>query len=130
TMRQRLHDRRCVVLAAVVRKPCGRENRVLQRVPGDEEEARGAQGEPGCDGFVLGAHGLARIMPSAGVTSACGVDLFFPTLEQALALRRSAIFRAVVVDELEIGEWRHLRWERHVLVSRDRVFLEVQADSL
>src|SRR3989454_11819238 len=58
------------------------------------------------------------------------VDLLLPPLEQALALRGRAVPGGVVVDELDRGQIRHLRWQWHVLVGRNREFLDVEADLL
>src|SRR6185312_162880 len=58
------------------------------------------------------------------------VDLSFPALEQALALRRRSVLGGVVVDQLDVGKTRHLRRQRNRAVGRYRVLLDVETDLL
>src|SRR2546425_4283716 len=57
-------------------------------------------------------------------------DVLFPPVEQPLARLARAELREVVVDDLDVGELRHLRRQRHAAVGGNRVLLDVEADFL
>ena len=105
-------------LAGEVAQPRRRQHRRVQRVPRHAQEADGADGEPERERVAVEAHRARR------------VDFLLPALEQALALGGRAVLGDVVVDDLDVGEIRNLRRQRHVAVGRDRVFLDVEPDLL
>src|SRR5450432_146433 len=58
------------------------------------------------------------------------VNLLVPLVQKALALRRAAVFREVVVDELDVAHLRRGGRNRRRLVRRRLEILGVRSDLL
>src|SRR5438874_10564399 len=113
-MQQRLQNRRRIVLGGEVLDPADAEQRILYRIPRDQQKTGGADRKPEQQRALKRAQrfssmkmaGITRL--SGGASARDGIDVLLPSLEKVAARFTGAELREIVIDHFHVRKLRYL----------------------